>query len=317
MKIVDNTHFIWSEKYRPQCIDDMILPTSVREKFKKYVKDERFPHILLSSTNPGLGKTSVVNSIITEMDADVLWINGSGDNGINIIRNKVTDFVSSVSLDDSPKIVVIDEADGLTNDAQQILRGKIEEFSKDSTFILTCNYKEQLIEPLRNRFIHYDFDNLYNQNKQDVATQVYERLIFILENEGIEFDKKDLGPVVSNMYPSVRKMVLVLQQSIDDGKLNLDASMINLGEKFNTILEGAKNKDFGSVRKLLQELDDPGSLYTFVFKNLDVWFTQDAIPQVVLQCAKYQDMHSLARDKAICAAAFTVELMMVQPTAFL
>jgi len=317
MKKIDNSHFIWAEKFRPQCVDDVILPKDVKDKFKKYIADERFPHILLSSTNPGLGKTSLVNSIVKELNADVKWINGSQDRGIDTFRDTVKDFITSVSIDDSPKLVVIDEADGLTKEAQKILRGLIEEFSKNSTFILTCNYKEQLIEPLRNRFIHFDFDNLYNQNKKEIGLQIFTRLMFILDTEGVEYDKKSLSPVVSNMYPSVRKMVLVLQQSIDDGKLNLNESMINLGGKFEAILNGIKNKDFINVRKLLQDLDDPGSLYTYIFKHLDEWFVEDSIPQVVLQCAKYQDMHSNARDKAICSAAFSVELMMTQGIEFL
>ena len=310
MTKIDESHFIWAEKYRPQTIKDVILPLEISNKFTSYIKEERFPHILLSSTNPGLGKTSLVNAIVQELDADVKWINGSQDRGIDTFRVAVREFVTSVSIDDSPKIVVIDEADGLTPDAQKILRGLIEEFSKNSTFILTCNYKEQLIEPLRNRFIHFDFDNLYNQNKKEIGLQIFQRLQFILENEGVEYDKASLTPVVSNMYPSVRKMVLVLQQSIDDGKLNLNESMINLSGKFVSILEGIKRKEFSVVRKLLQDLDDPGSLYTYVFKNLDDWFTDSSIPQVVLQCARYQDMHSNARDKSICAAAFAVEVMM-------
>jgi hypothetical protein len=119
------------------------------------------------------------------------------------------------------------------------------------------------------------------------------------------------------MYPSVRKMVLTLQQSNEDGILKLNESMINLGTKFSSILNGIKDKDFINVRKQLQDLDDPGSLYTFVFKNLDEWFTDDSIPQVVLQCARYQDMHANARDKAICSAAFAVELMMQPNIQFL
>jgi len=309
MKIVDNSHFIWAEKYRPQCIDDVILPVETRAKFKEYISEGRFPHILLSSTNPGLGKTSITNAIIKELDADVKWINGSQDRGIDTFKVSVKEFITSVSIDDSPKIVVIDEADGLTKDAQKILRGLIEEFSKNSTFILTCNYKEQLIEPLRNRFIHFDFDNLYNQNKKEVGLQIFNRLGFILDNEGVEYEKSDLSPVVSNMYPSVRKMVLVLQQSIDDGKLNLNESMINLNTKFGEILEFIKNKQFIEVRKRLQDLDEPASLYTYIFKNLDEWFVPQSQPQVVLLCAKYQDMNENARDKAITSAAFAVEVM--------
>lgn len=317
MTKIDNSQFIWAEKYRPQRITDVIIPADIRAKFESFVKEGRFPHILLSSTNPGLGKTSITNAIIKELDADVKWINGSQDRGIDTFRGAVREFITSVSIDDSPKIVVIDEADGLSTDAQKILRGLIEEFSKNSTFILTCNYKEQLIEPLRNRFIHFDFDNLYNQNKKEIGLQIFNRLQFILDNEGVEYDKAALSPVVSNMYPSVRKMVLVLQQSIDDGVLNLNESMINLGGKYTAILDGIKLKEFTDVRKLLQDLDDPGSLYTYVFKNLDTWFTGESIPQVVLYCAKYQDMHANARDKAICSAAFAVELMMAPGIDFL
>jgi len=316
MKKIDESQFIWAEKYRPQCIDDVILPGEVKSKFKDFIAKERFPHLLLSSSQPGTGKTSTATAIIKDLNADVKWINGSQDRGIDTFRSAVKDFVTSVAIDDSPKIVVIDEADGLTSEAQKILRGLIEEFSKDSTFILTCNYKEQLIEPLRNRFIHFDFDNIYNQNKKELAIQIFNRLQFILNNEGVEYDKKALQPVIANIYPSVRKMVLVLQQSVEDGKLVLDESMINMSGKYASIMEGIKNKDFNTVRKLLQDLDDPGSLYTYVFKNLDELFKNDSIPQVVLQCAKYQDMHANARDKAICSAAFSVELMMAPGVEF-
>ncbi|MHB8097969.1 MAG: hypothetical protein ACYDD5_00055 [Sulfuricurvum sp.] len=205
--------------------------------------------------------------------------------------------------------ITIFNCDGLTRDSQKILRGLIEEFSKNSTFILTCNYKDQLIEPLRNRFIHFDFDNIYNQNKKEIGLQVFNRLQFILDNESVKYDKKELTPVVANIYPSVRKMVLVLQQSVDNGVLNLNESMVNLNTKFSEILGLIKEKKFIDVRKKLQDLDDPSSLYTFIFKNLDEFFVPHSQPQVVLLCAKYQDMSSNARDANITSAAFAVELM--------
>jgi len=309
MKKVNESQFIWAEKYRPQTIDDVILPQEVRNKFKEFVKKERFPHLLLTSVGAGLGKTSVTNAIIKDLNADVLWINGSQDRGIDSMKNKVVDFIISVSIDDSPKIVVVDEADGLTTDAQKILRGIIEEHSQNSTFIMTANYKDKLIEPLRNRFSYFDFDALYNQNKKEIGMQVFQRLQFILTNENIHFEPKDLQPVVSNLFPSVRKMVITLQQSVQDGNLILDSKMINLSTKFTDIMDFIKQKKFVEVRKELQELDDPGSLYTYVFKNLDEWFTPQSQPQVILLCAKYQDMHERARDKSITASAFTVEIM--------
>ena len=263
MKKVKNDEFIWAERYRPRCIDDMIIPEDTRKKFNGYMKEGRFPHILLSSVNPGLGKTSLVTAIIEELDADVMWINGSGDAGIDTFRSKVKDFVTSVSIDDSPKIVVVDEADGISREGQKNLRALIETFSKHSTFVFTCNYKEQLIEPLRNRFIHFDFDSLYSQNKKDIGMQIHKRLQFILENEGVEYNPKDLGPIIQNMYPSVRKMVLTLQQSVQDNKLEINESMINLNTKYSEILELVKSKNFIEVRKKLQDLDEPGSFYSF------------------------------------------------------
>ena len=309
MKIIDDSQFIWAEKYRPQCVEDVILPTEIKNKFLKYIGDERFPHMLLSSTNAGLGKTSITNAIIKELDADVKWINGSQDRGIDTFKVAVKEFVTSVTIDESPKIVVIDEADGLTRDAQKILRGLIEEFSKDSTFILTCNYKEQLIEPLRNRLIHFDFDSVFTKNKKEMGLQIFERLQFILDNEGVEYDKKILSAIVPNLYPSVRKMVLTLQQSVVDDKLILTESAINMNTTYTEILELIKGKRFVDVRKKLQDLDDPASLYTYIFRHLDEWFVPQSQPQVVLLCAKYADMSENARDKAITSAAFAVEVM--------
>jgi len=317
MKKIDQNQYIWAEKYRPQTVEDMILPQKEKNEFKGYIESNNLPHILLSSVNPGTGKSSIVNAIIKDLDADVMWINGSGDAGIDVFRNKVKDFVTSKSIDDSPKIVVVDEADGLYPDAQRHLRALIEEFSRYTTFIMTCNYKEQLLEPLRNRFAHYDFDAIYAKNKREIGIQIKERLDFILNNENIKYNPKDIGLIIQNLYPSVRKMVIVMQQSVQDDELVLDEKMINLSTKYSEILGFIKNKNYIEVRKKLQELDEPGSLYSYIFKNLDEWFEQDSIPQVILICAKYQDMNERARDKAINTAAFAVELMLTPNIIFL
>jgi len=317
MKKVDNKQFIWAEKYRPQTVEDVILPGDVKEKFLGYIKEGRFPHILLSSVNPGLGKTSITNAIIKDLDADVMWINGSGNAGIDAFRGRVKDFISSVSIDDSPKIVVIDEADGISGDGQKNLRGLIEEFSQHSTFIMTCNYKEKIMEPLRNRFIHFDFDALYNKNKKEIGLQIFNRLQFILTNEEVHFEPKDLTPIVQNMYPSVRKMVLALQQSVQDGKLVVDENSINAATRYTELLGLIKSKNFGEVRKKLQNIDDPASFYTYVFKHIDEWFKEDSHPTVIIITAKYQDMDSRARDKVINSAAYCVELMMTPNIEFI
>ena len=310
MKKIDNSQFIWAEKYRPQCIDDMIISEEMRSKFLQFRKDGRFPHLLLSSVTPGIGKTSITNAIIKELEADTKWINCSQDRGIDTFKYGVKDFVTSVSIDDSPKIVVGDEADGLTNDAQKALRAIIEEYSKHSTFIFTCNYKEKLMEPLRNRFIQFDFDAMYTNHKKEIALQVLERLKFILENEGITYSLKDLSTIIQNFFPSIRKMILILQQCIVDGKLIIDENIISTNNKMQTIMDTIKNKNFSSTRKELNDINDPGALYSYIFKHLDSHFTPASQPQAVLLTAKYQDMHANARDKIITAAAFAVELML-------
>lgn len=309
MKVVDNSQFIWSEKYRPSCIEDTIIPEDIRTKFKEFIQKERFPHLLLTSTNPGLGKTSITNAIIKDLDADVLWINGSQDRGIDVFRTRIRDFATSVSIDDSPKIIVIDEADGLSPDAQKGARGVLEEFSKHTTFIMTANYKEKIIEPLRNRFTHFDFDSIYAQNKKEMAIQIMDRLQFILNNEHIEYDRGSLGPVITNLYPSVRKMVLTLQQSISGNKLVLDSNMINLNTRFGEIMTLIRDKKFPEVKKNISILDDPSSIYTYVFKNIDLIFDIKSQPGIILLCARYQDMSENARDKMITATAFAIEIM--------
>ena len=208
------------------------------------------------------------------------------------------------------KGIITSNCDGISADGQKNLRGLIEEFSQHSTFIMTCNYKEKIIEPLRNRFIHFDFDALYNQNKKEIGLQIFNRLQFILNNEQVQFNPKDLTPIVQNMYPSVRKMVLSLQQSVQDGKLTVDENSINTTTRYTEILNLIKQKNFGEVRKKLQNIDDPASLYTFVFKHIDEWFKEESHPNVIIITAKYADMDQRARDKVINAAAYCVELMM-------
>jgi replication factor C small subunit len=202
-------------------------------------------------------------------------------------------------------------------DGQKNLRALIETFSKHSTFILTCNYKYKLIEPLRNRFIHFNFDTLYNQNKKEMGLQVFNRLQFILDNEGVTYNKKDLSLIIQNMYPSVRKMTLTLQQLVQDSTLVIDEEMINLNTKYSEILNLIKDKNFIEVRKRLQDLDEPSSMYSYIFKNLDIFFKPESQPQVILIVAKFADMSERARDKAITAAACCVELMLTIGIEFL
>jgi len=310
MKIVDKDEYIWAEKYRPQTVEDVILPDKMLADFKTYVKERRTPNMLFSSTGAGLGKTSLVNALIKDLDADVMWVNGSKDAGIDLMRGKLIDFGSGVGIDDSPKICVIDEADGIETKGQKALRGVIEEFSKTVSFIFTANYKEKLIEPLRNRLLQFDFDDIYNKNKKHIATSAYKRLIFILEQEGIKFEHKQLQPIITNFAPSIREMIMVLQQNSTSGELILDENILNTSIQHKAILTSMKNKKFPEVRKGIQALADPASIYTYIFNNLDDWFDPKGMPQAIMIIARYQEMSNGARDKVIPSTAMAVEIML-------
>jgi len=310
MKKVDNKQFIWAEKYRPQTLEDLILPNEIKKGIDRYYSQGRFPHLLLQSINPGLGKTSLVNAIIKDLDADVMWINASGEANIDTMRNTVKSFLSSVSIDESPKLVILDEADSLSTGVQQHLRGLIEEFSQHSSFILTCNYPEKIIEPIRNRLIEYNFDEIFSRNKKEMGLKIVKRLKFILENEDIKLeDPKVLGTVIQNFYPSVRKMILTLQKYSVNNKLELDINFVNNSLKFTEILKLTKEKDFTKLRKKVIDIDDIGSLYTFIFKNIEEYFKPQSQPQVIIMTAKYADMHTRARDLSIVAVSYLIELM--------
>lgn len=268
------------------------------------------PHLYITSNGVIHHNTSLVNALIKDLDADVMWVNGSKDAGIDLMRGKLIDFGSGVGIDDSPKICVIDEADGIETKGQKALRGVIEEFSKNVSFIFTANYKEKLIEPLRNRLLQFDFDDIYNKNKKYIATSAYKRLIYILESEGIEFEHKQLQPIVTNFAPSIREMIMILQQNSTSGELILDENILNTSIQHKSILKSMKEKSFPAVRKGIQALADPASIYTYMFNNLDDWFDPQGMPQAILIIAKYQEMSSGARDKVIPSTAMAVEIML-------
>lgn len=304
-----NSHKLWVEKYRPITVQDLIMPREYLDKFQSFVNEGKVPNILLHSNSPGLGKSSLTTSIIKDLDADVLWINGSKDSGIDILRTKVVDFAVSESIDDSPKIIVVDECDYLSDKSQAALRGVLEEFANNVSFIFTCNYIDRLIPALVNRFQVFNFDDIFHKNKKELAGQAYKRLCWILENEEVQYSKDDIKNLVLNYYPEMRTMIMLLQKHTFEGKLDLSNAVVDISNQFKIILGYIKNKDFTNTRKEISNISDTSSIYSYIFKNLDDYFLPKSQPQVIMLCAKYQEMNSHARDKSITATAFCVELM--------
>ena len=306
MKINEN-EFVWVEKYRPQTIDDIILPEAYKDIFRGYITNNEIPNLLLTSNNPGLGKTSIAKILVKETNADMLFLNGNLDTGVDIMRSRVIDFCSSASLDDSPRIVFIDEFENLSQNSLSSIKSTLESFS-NITFIFTANYINKIPEPVRNRMIHFDFDEIYFKNKSEIGKLILKRLMYILENEGVNYDKNDLPKIIKAYYPSTRGMIQVLQRFSNNQKLELNDTLKEGANIFNLLTDTLKEKDFKEMRKLINNVIDCGGFYEYFFKNLDI-LEDNSKPEAILILARYQDMDHSARDKTITLGACCVELM--------
>lgn len=206
--------------------------------------------------------------------------------------------------------ICVKNCESISQLAQDSLKSTTEQFPNIS-FIFTANYPEKLSEALRNRLIQYDFDEIYFNNKKELAKELLKKLIFICENENIKYKKEDLLEIIKVCYPSTRQMIKILQQFSMSGELILNNKFLNdQGNIFNILIENIKNKDFGEMRQNVMKVIDCGAFYTFMFKNITA-FEDSKKPKIILNLAKYQDMDFKARDKVLNLAACCVELMMV------
>lgn len=311
MKKIDKNHYLWIEKYRPQTIEDVILPESTLNKFKEDIKSGQIQNYIFSSTTPGEGKTATAKSLIKDLGSDFLFINASKDSGIDTLRNTIYGFATSASLNDSVKVVIMDEIDGSSNTSiQGALRGVIEEVSKNCRFIFTCNYVNKIMEPIRNRCTHIDFDELFSKNKAELGKKMLDRLEFILENENIKnYEKDSLKLVIQQYYPSMREMINTLQTHSSDGTLHIDQNLQEFNHSFETVINTIKAKDFNKMRSSIEELSDPSAFYSFVWKNMSKYFTNESLIPLTIGLHQYMNSDVSARDKSIPLAAFGASVM--------
>jgi len=298
---INEKEMIWVEKYRPQLVADLVLPDDVLKKLQSYGATPT--NMLFASLTAGTGKTSAVNAIIREFGFETLFINASLDNGIDLLRGKIKQFASTISYNGLPKLVILDEVDNFSDQAQSGLRGFIEEFSVNTRFILTCNYLNKIIPPIINRCELFDFDKIH-QDAKSIVPKIIERLKFILENEKVEYEQPQLIQVIQNYYPSIRAMINCLQKSSIDGKLILD---IQKDDDFLKIIDLVKAKDFDGIMKYIYNLSNASGFYSFMFKHIrDLQNTNKA--QIIMLLAKYQMNDSQVRDKNLNLASCVVEL---------
>ena len=301
--------FLWVEKYRPKTIDDCILPDRLKKPFQEYVNSKEIPNLMLTGS-AGVGKTTVAKAMCDEIGINHLYINASENRGIDVLRTTIRGYASTVSLTGGKKVIILDESDYLTGEAQAALRGAIEEFSKNCTFICTCNFKSKLIDALHSRCSVIDFA-LKNDEKPKMAMQLMKRMEYILTQEGVTYDKAVVAKIIEKFFPDYRRTLNELQRYSSSG--NLDAGIVaQLSDvrKIGDLVKHLKDKDFGSMRKWCAANSDiePARIYRKVYDSLYEYFKPQSIPQAVVIISKYQYQAAFVADQEINLVACLTEL---------
>lgn len=302
--------FLWVEKYRPKNISETILPPSLKTTFQNMVVTGELQNMLFTGT-AGLGKTTVAKALCNELDLDYILINGSEEGNIDTLRGKIKQFASSVSLQGGYKVVILDEADYLNpQSTQPALRGFIEEFSNNCRFILTCNFKNRIIEPLHSRCGVYEF-NTTKLELVDLSGQFYKRFIYILEQEGISYDQKVAADLIMKHAPDWRR-VLNEAQRYSNTSSNLSVPISNSGSgNFNNLTKTLKEKNFKSMRRwVVDNMDmDTTAIFRGLYDNMYTYVKPQSIPQLVLILADYQYKDAFVADHELNMVACMTEIM--------
>jgi DNA polymerase III delta prime subunit len=306
-----NEEFLWVEKYRPKTIEDTILPCDLKKTFQQFVDQKNIPNLILAG-GAGVGKTTVARAMLEELGCDYIVINGSLEGrNIDTLRVEILNFASSVSLSGGRKYVILDEADYLNaNSTQPALRNFMEQFSRNCGFILTCNYKNRIIEPLHSRCSVVEF-KISKKATAKLATQFFKRLQTILEAEGIGYDQKVVAEVINKYFPDWRRVLNELQRysatgSIDSGIL---ANMTEASLK--QLIKLMKEQNFTEMRKWVKNNTDTdvNYLYNQFYDTSAEFMDLQNTAQLVLILAKYQYQNAFSANPEINFMAFLVEVM--------
>jgi len=302
--------FLWVEKYRPQSVSECILPEGLKKTLRQFIDSGELPNFLFCG-GAGVGKTTVAKALCNEIGADFLFINGSEESGIDILRTKIKGFASTVSLTDSKKVVILDEADYLNaNSTQPALRAFIEEFSNNCRFIFTCNFKNRIIEPLHSRCAVIDF-KIDNKEKQQIAAQFFKRVTQILKQENVEFDPKVVAELVTKHFPDYRRILNELQRYSVSGVIDVGILSNMSDESFKELMQNMKDKNFTEVRKWVAKNSDADSaqLFRSLYDKANDYLETKSIPQIVLILADYQHRAAFVSDHELNIMAAMTEIM--------
>ena len=299
--------YLWVEKYRPQTIDECILPVELKKTFKKIVESGELPNMLFTGS-AGLGKTTVAKALCNELNLDWIMINGSEDGNIDTLRGKIKQFASTVSLQGGYKVVILDEADYLNpQSTQPALRGFIEEFANNCRFILTCNFKNRIIEPLHSRCGVYEFNA---GDKPTLCGEFMTRCQEILLAEGVTLHSPQaLADLIMKFFPDWRRVLNELQRRSVLGPI--DSNVVDNTGSFDDLFVSLKNKDFKTMRKwVVNNIDiDAAAIFRGVYDSMTDKVTPQSIPQLVLILADYQYKNAFVADHELNVVACLTEVM--------
>jgi len=302
--------FLWVEKYRPKTIEECVLPDALKQTLSEFISKGDIPNLILSG-GPGVGKTTAAKAMLDELGLTYMFVNGSEESGIDVLRTKIKNFASTVSLHGGRKYLILDEADYLNpQSTQPALRGFIEEFHKNCGFILTCNYKNRLIPPLHSRCSVVDF-TVPKSEKKELAEQFFRRVMNVLVVEDIKFEPKAVAEVINKFFPDWRRVLNELQRYSVSGRIDagilVDISEVNIKE----LMQSMKQKEFTNVRKwIVNNIDnDPTRLFRRLYDNLYDYMDGSSIPHVVVILGEYQYKAAFVADQEINMLACLTEIM--------
>ena len=302
-------HLLWTEKYRPQTVEDCILPDRLKKPFQEYVNQKEIPNLLLSG-GAGVGKTTIAKAMCNEIGCDFMVINGSDESGIDTFRIKIKNYASSMSLSGGRKVIIIDEADYLNpNSTQPALRNAIEEFASNCSFIFTCNYKNRIIDPLHSRCAVIDF-GLKNGEKAKMAAAFFKRIQTILQSESVDADDKVLAELIKKHFPDFRRVLNELQRYAQFGKIDTGILTQIADVSIDELTKSISSKDFASIRKWVATHEiDSTVLYRKLYDSLYDVMKPQSIPQAVIILADYQYKAAFVADQEVNTVACLTELM--------
>lgn len=302
--------FLWVEKYRPKTVEETILPVELKTTFQQFVDQKNIPNLILSGS-AGVGKTTIARAMLEQLECDYIVINGSMNGNIDTLRNEILSFASSVSLSGGRKYVILDEADYLNaNSTQPALRNFMEEFSKNCGFILTCNFKNRIIEPLHSRCSVIDF-KISKKDMAKLAGQFFKRVQCILKKESVEFDPAVVAELINKHFPDWRRVINELQRYSATGKIDSGILANMQDSSIRELITFMKDKNFTEVRKWVKNNNDTdmNSLFNQFYDSANVYFTKACIPHLIVTIADYQYKSAFSANQEINFAAFLAEVM--------